>query len=260
MSAPIFASTMLYAQAKMVGLTRAANEFASQVQLLTEREEYRSGRVDWPGILSALTIARIAQLGTVQMHVNAGSTVIGKARSMAAADFLASNCEVWFACDDDVAVSVDALEIMLGQVRREPCVVVAPCLQRETRQINTRGVSSLLLAGGTLQSIQAGGFGCVAFSRAVIERAAEASKEWTEDGTTRPAIFRDRVEGGQWWTEDLAFFQRFPHVPAYAVRAGSTRHAGLILDLASLEGVLSPDGVRQSEAPARDREGPKGSS
>jgi hypothetical protein len=231
---PIFFSTMLYAQSKAIGLHRAANEFAAQTQLLAEREEYRSGRVDWPGMLCALTAVRVAQLGELTLHVNAGSTVIGKARSMAAHEFLASPCEVWFSCDDDVGVSADALEVMLGQCRRDPSVVVAPCLQRETRQVNIRGESPVLLAGGTLQKIAAGGFGCVAMSREIVELARDKARAWTEDGVTRAAIFRDAVEDGDWWTEDLAFFHRHPYVSAYAVRVGNTQHGPGRLDLATL--------------------------
>jgi hypothetical protein len=247
----IFASTMLYAASKRLGLEKASGELMRQLGGLAQAGAANIVAVDdvqWWGFPAALTLARVAICGPLKLHVNAGSTVIGKARSIAANEFLEDpECAVWFSVDDDVVVSADAVAAMIEQCLREPCVVVAPCLQRGTDVVNIVASSPLVDARG-FQAIEMGGFGAVCFSRAVIDGATDANvaKElgiilpdvWDHEGKEYRAIFRDLVLHRQWYTEDKAFFVSNPDVPAYAVRSGFTTHAGQRLDLATLKPVV----------------------
>lgn len=254
----IFVSTSLYSLAKRLGLQAAGGEFMRQVQAAAEA----LGEPDRPVIMkpaeppavfvpAAYTVARCAWLGEVQINVNAGATVIAKARNIAAHAFLESPCDVWVTVDDDVEVSLDALTTMVSQCKAEPSVVVAPCLLRDSLAAN---ISESRVAfetkapnGGRLQRIESGGFGCVALSRAALEAVVEGGDWpdggtwWTDaDGVKRRVLFRDEIIGGKWFTEDTAFFR---HVPAlgvarYAVRVGETVHNGQRLDLATLEAII----------------------
>ena len=258
MSDLIFVSTMLYSASRKLGRVAANNELMRQVQGLAQAGAAALNDLDdanWWGYPAAVTIARCALLGEVQVHVNAGATVIGKGRSIAACDFLAEQrARVWVSVDDDVVVSCDALACMVEQCLREPSIVVAPCVLRDTTSINIVDPGPVLLEpskGCVLQRIGSGGFGCVAFSRSVIDRAyyeAGPENDWTDDeGIKRRAVFRDRVMDGKWFTEDLEFFEALRgyeqdeppkrKTGVYAVRRGRTTHNGQPLDLATLEAV-----------------------
>lgn len=237
----IFGSTMLYAASKKLGAERANAELMRQIGGLAQAGAANIMDVDdveWWGFPAALTLARVACCGEVKIHVNAGSTVIGKGRSIAANEFLDDpTCAVWFAVDDDVVVSAHAAAAMIEQCLREPCVVVAPCLQRgEANAVNIVEASPLVDAR-YMQRIKTGGFGAVCFSREVLANARDVG-EWKHAGKMCRAFFRDLVLGGEWYTEDKAFFVTHHDVPAYAVRRGFTTHAGQQLDLETLKPVV----------------------
>jgi hypothetical protein len=240
--ATIFASTMLYAASKKLGMERANSELMRQIGGLAQAGAANIMDVDdveWWGFPAALTLARVAVCGEVKIHVNAGSTVIGKGRSIAANEFLEDpRAAVWFSVDDDVVVSAHAVAAMIEQCLREPCVVVAPCLQRgEANAVNIVEKSPLVDAR-YMQPIKTGGFGAVCFSREVIVQAMRLADKWNHDGKLHGALFRDLVTKGEWFTEDKAFFHQNPDVMALAVRRGFTTHAGQQLDLETLKPVV----------------------
>lgn len=266
----IFVSTSLYALARKLGLEPAAAEFMRQVQAAAqELGEPERAVIFKPGppapvfVPAAYTVARCAWLGEVEINVNAGATVIAKARSLASHAFLESTCDVWVTVDDDVEVSLDALTTMVSQCKAEPSIVVAPCLLRDTLTANIAegrvAFETQAPNGGRLQRIESGGFGCVALSRGALEavikagdwpRSREALEavvksdwpgQWWEhsDGVKRRVLFRDEIDGGRWFTEDTAFFRNVPaSVAVYAVRTGETVHNGQRLDLATLEAIV----------------------
>lgn len=254
----IFVSTSLYSLAKRLGLQAAGGEFMRQVQAAAEE----LGEPARPVIMkpappapvfvpAAYTVARCAWLGEVQINVNAGATVIAKARNIAAHAFLESKCDVWVTVDDDVEVSLDALTTMVSQCKAEPSIVVAPCLLRDTLTANITAhrltYETKAPNGGALQYIESGGFGCVAMSRAALEAfAKQGDWPWWEDadGVRRRVFFRDEIDNGKWFTEDTAFFRHVPQlVQRYAVRIGETVHNGQRLDLASLEAIVPKGGA-----------------
>jgi hypothetical protein len=243
---------MLYAASKKLGLERASAELMRQISGIAQAGASTIVNVDdveWWGFPAALTLARVAICGELKLHVNAGSTVIGKGRSIAANEFLEDpTCAVWFSVDDDVVVSADAVAAMVEQCLHEPCVVVAPCLQRGADNVVNIEPESPLVDARGMQRIKAGGFGAVCFSREVIRHAMRMADKWNHEGKLYGALFRDEVDDGQWFTEDKAFFRHEPFIvrpgghvamlaPVYAVRQGFTTHAGQRLDLATLQPV-----------------------
>jgi len=247
----LFVSTMLYTLAKKLGLPGAAGELQRQVQeavAVLGADGLKSGAAGARavvGIPAAFTIASLATLDEMQLHVNAGATVIGKGRSLAAAEFRESDADVWVSVDDDMAVARDTLEAMIAACRAEPCIVAAPYLLRGQDRVDMReqrvAIEKRTPNGARLHTIEAAGFGCVAMSKEIVERAYEwagPERDFEHDGKTARALFQDEVRGGQWVTEDYAFFSHVPPIyPRYAVRVGSTTHAGATLDLATLQRV-----------------------
>jgi hypothetical protein len=247
--AKLFVSTMLYAASKKLGYAFAARELMRQVEAadLANDEE--------PGMPVSHTIRHASELEEAQVHVTAGATIIGLARSTAASDFLASDADVWLACDDDVRVSRDAVAAAVSQARAEPCLVIVPCLQRNTLATSVlaptvniaRGavaVQDRAPSGGKIETIDAGGFGCYAVSREVVqwvyEDAGEANDFTTSDGRLCRRVISDYVTGRQWCAEDIGFCRRIaPRFRRWAVRVGSSIHAGQRLDLETLEALVS---------------------
>lgn len=244
----LFLSTMLYAAAKRLGYMEATQE------LMRQASETDPTRDDHVGIPAALTIARVIRLEGCQLNVNAGATVIGKARSLAAREFLHSPADVWLSVDDDVSVSVDALQAAISQARAEPCLVVVPCLLRNTTMatdappiVNLRAgpvtVQARAPSGGKIETVDGGGFGCFAVSRAVVERVHEHAGEaadFRHEGIMVRSLFRDEILDHEWVTEDLAFCRRLAALKfrRWAVRVGVSVHAGQRLDLASLDALV----------------------
>ena len=244
----LFVSTMLYAASKKLGYSFAARELMRQVQAadLSNDEE--------PGMPVSHTIAHASGLEEAQVHVTAGATIIGLARSTAACDFLASEADVWLACDDDVRVSADAIAAAVSQARAEPCLVIVPCLQRNTVATSVlaptvnivRGavaVQDRAPSGGKIETVDAGGFGCYAVSREVVQwvfdDAGEANDFTTSDGRLCRRVISDYVTGRQWCAEDIGFCRRIaPKFRRWAVRCGTSLHAGQRLDLETLEALV----------------------
>lgn len=247
MKVRLFVSTMLYAASKRLGYAAATAELMRQASACDPEKDEQTP------IAAALTIARAARLEECQLNVNAGATVIGKARSLAAAEFLASDADVWLSCDDDVSVSADALAAAISQARAEPCLVVVPCLLRNTLARGGAPTVNLVAgpvaiqerapSGGKIETIDAGGFGCFAVSRAVVE-AARAVAEWVpqfkHEGRLVPALFRDAIIDEQWVTEDFAFCRGVASLNyrRWATRCGVSIHAGQVLDLQTLEALV----------------------
>jgi hypothetical protein len=244
----LFLSTMLYAAAKRLGYQMATQELFRQVTQIDPSSESA-------GIPAALTLARAAALEPAQLNVNAGATVIGKARSLAAAEFLASEANVWLSVDDDVSVSPDAIQTAISQARAEPCLVIVPCLLRDTlASPNPAPVINLVASavtmldrapnGGQIETVDAGGFGCFAVSREVIETVnhwmIDRGRGFRHEGQTLQALFRDELLDGEWVTEDLAFCRLVSALGfrRWAVRVGRSIHAGQRLDLATLDALL----------------------
>jgi cellulose synthase/poly-beta-1,6-N-acetylglucosamine synthase-like glycosyltransferase len=247
----LFLSTMLYAAAKRLGYQEASQELFRQVTKLDPTS-------DSSGIPAAVTLARAAALEPATLNVNAGATVIGKARSLAAAEFLASDADVWLSVDDDVVVSQDALVPLIEQCRVEPCLAVVPCLLRNSSSApNPKPVINLVAGAVALQaqlgpykleSVDAGGFGCFAVSRAVVAAAAElvgAAGDFLHDGRLFRRLFFDELIDRHWVTEDLAFCRRVRELGfrLWAVRTGYSIHAGQRLDLATLEALIPSGGA-----------------
>lgn len=248
---------MLYGAAKKLGYAAAQAELMRQISEAANAIDDKLA--DWAGIPAALTLCRAVSLEAASLNVNSGATIIAKGRSVSAFEFLQSTADVWLSVDDDVVVSLDAVEGMIQQCRAEPCLVIAPCLARYGESTNFQigvwndGVEVRTRApnGTELVNIEAGGFGCFAVSREVIQSAWDHSADrefWQETGSTRGrvllrAIFGDEVSGRRWLTEDVAFCHRHvrPRFRLWAMRSGFSIHNGRRLDLATLEELVVRD-------------------
>lgn len=245
----LFVSTMLYAASKRLGYMEATQELLRQAGALDPNAD------DHAGIAAALTLARVVALEGCQLNVNAGATVIGKGRSLAAAEFLASAADVWLSVDDDVSVSVDALQAAISQARAEPCLVGVPCLLRSTVMqggnapptVNIRAgavaVQARAPSGGKIETVDAVGFGCFSVSRAVVERMHEhAGKagEFRHEGKLVRRLFWDGIYDQEWLTDDFVFCNEVKGLgfKRWAVRVGTSVHAGQRLDLATLDAMV----------------------
>lgn len=254
----LFVSTMLYGASKRLGYAEATQELMRQIadasRILHDRPD--DAELQTP-IGCAVTIARVALTEECVLNVNAGATVIGKARCLAASEFLASDADVWLSVDDDVSVSSDAIAAAVSQARAEPCLVVVPCLLRNTTASASSAAPMVNLvagpvsirerapSGGKVETVDAGGFGCFAVSRAVVEAVRGKTVDgevpaFTHEGRLVPALFRDEIIDRQWVTEDLAFCRRVAalNFRRWAVRVGVSIHAGQRLDLGTLEAVV----------------------
>lgn len=243
----LFASTMLYAASKRLGYREATVELMRQASAADPDSDTPTP------IAAALTIARLVALGyEVQLNVNAGASVIGKGRSLAAREFMqASEADVWLSVDDDVTVSTDALNAAITQARVDQALVVVPCLLRDTTasggkptvNLVRNGVSipSKAPSGGAVETVDAGGFGCFAISRKAVQALLDCEPAtFRYEGQLVPALFRDEIIDHEWVTEDFAFCRRLRalHHRLWAVRVGVSVHAGQRLDLRTLEALL----------------------
>jgi hypothetical protein len=245
--AKLFVSTMLYAASKKLGYQGAARELMRQVQNADVKND------EEPGMPVSHIIRHCSDLEECQVHVTAGATILGLARSLAAADFLDSGADVWLSADDDMRVSRDAIAALVSQARAEPCLVLTPYLMRETL-VESRLAPRVCIAaapvavqdrapsGGKIETVASGGFGCFAVSREVVQWAwdqAGPENEFVEKGRTARRVISDELVERCWVAEDMAFCRRISvRFRRWCVRVGVSIHAGQRLDLQSLEALV----------------------
>ena len=229
----VFVSTMLYALSRELGSGDALRELGQQVEQIAADPTW-SG----PSLPVAHTISAALHLFDVTLLVDGGAASVGKARSRAAHAFLASNCDVWISCDDDVQATGATLAALVEAVQGEKGICIAPCLLRERLTVNVDfgGVPTLrtLPGGAQVCTAKAGGFGLVAMSREAL-KAMGALVFVDDDGQEKAAYFLEDLQNRKWLGEDLAFFSSVPpDVRVAALLTGHTVHAGVPLELAEL--------------------------
>lgn len=251
----IFVSLSVYSLAKELGPDNAVAEVHRQLAAAAtdQVEDY---------LPAVKVIARLRLLDSVALRIDAGATVIAKARSRAFHSALFENVEadVWISVDDDVDATKQTLEWLVEAVRERqtgaelervpgPRICLAPYLLRNSKtQVETLSVDlpqvfmhRHLSGGGRVRTATSGGFGLVALNRAAIEAIARhwgnaaplESLHWRDDdGKNKLAIFREELSDGRWYGEDLSFFRRVPRgVDVEALCTGITSHAGEVLRL-----------------------------
>jgi hypothetical protein len=234
----VFASTMLYALGKRLGMQGALAEFGNMMSSPT-RESLPVAR----------TIYRLRTLCDINLWVDCGATVIGKARSRAFHEARKADCEAWVSIDDDVDVTMSTLAAMLEVLSDELVarVVVVPYLLRgDASTVQMMSVELPLIrqeysvAGAPLLRLPhpaRSGFGLVGMNRLALERiAGHCDESFTDgDGSSKLAVFHDMLRDGKWYGEDLSFFRRVPDdVEVGALLVGVSSHDGLVLSLDKL--------------------------
>lgn len=249
----VFVSLSVYSLAKELGPDDAVAEVHRQLAAAAAGGPH----VPDDYLPAVRVIARLRTLAGVALRIDAGATVIAKARSRAFHSALFENPEadVWISVDDDIDATKQTLEWMLEAVREQqtggtlerapaPRICLAPYLLRNAKtQVETLSadlpqvfIHRHLSAGGRVRTATSGGFGLVAVNRAAITAIAEAAPRellWLDDdGARKLAVFRDELSDGKWYGEDLSFFRRLPRsVDVEALCTGITSHAGEVLRL-----------------------------
>jgi GT2 family glycosyltransferase len=238
----LFASTILYAAGKSLGMVGALNAFKMQLE--------KPGSESWP---VSRALARLQHLADVQLFVDTGGTCIGKGRARAFHEALESDCDAWVSLDDDVEVTTDCAASMIEVLSDELAarVVVVPFVLRgvgsplltQARRVNVNLPlirTERFVAGAKLQPLERGtaaGFGMVGMNRRALARIAEHHKELflDDDGRVKLALFHDELADGKWYGEDVSFFRSLPDdIELDALLVGTSLHAGETLELGKL--------------------------
>lgn len=228
----IYVSTALYSLGKELGPQDADLEFRRQVVTPTE-----------DSLPAARAVSRLRRLEDLVLQTDCAATSIGRSRARSMFEFRRhpSQPDVWVSVDDDVDASLETLSWLVQAARDTKGAVIAPCwLRRKDPIVNVviseGGVARPVGKGGLIMGCQAGGFGLVAIHRDAVEAVHEARPELyfvDDDGERKLGAFVEVVEGGKWWTEDLAFFLKW--APKTFRRdiliTGQTTHDGKLLDL-----------------------------
>lgn len=172
------------------------------------------------------------------------STLIAKARSFAAAQFLRSDCDVWVSIDDDAATGPRELALLVEAAYRHG-IAVLPQLRRDGRGINVI-FSPSVYRDGTLWYVRSAeetsriapidfaGCSLMACSRNAIESMRLRFPELDcvkQSPAPVLALFLETVQDLQWEGEDAAFFRRakLAGIEAQTLIDCETEHAGLHL-------------------------------
>jgi len=235
---PVFVTTSVYALAHQVGMRGAVESVAAQLD--SPRE---------PANLPVVrTIERLRHLAEVHLHVDAGATYIGMARTRAFHEAYKTGLP-WVMIDDDIDCTLQVCSAML-EVLEEPLprLVITPYLTRDTEDPQMTMTLPLVrserqVAGARMLRLPRGtgaGMGFVGMNRAAMDlmvAAADVDKlTWFDGGEKKLALFYDELFEGLWYGEDNNFFRK--HVPSdvtvEAILSGIVVHGGVPLDLSKL--------------------------
>jgi hypothetical protein len=223
-ASPVFLSLFAYAYAKISGV--------SWPDVLRAELEHPD-KSKWPGFR---TVGQASRIGVQDAYVD-GSTLITKARSRAAGKFLDSHADVWLTVDDDVFAEAEVLGRLVVAARATRGLVAAPCVLRDGRSVNVQvsrmsTTDTVVVAGLPLLTLYGSvGFGLVAVHRAAVAALASNALWVGRDDGRRdyPALFLERVRGGQWVSDDVGFCLACQQhdVPMHLLLDAATEHAGM---------------------------------
>lgn len=231
----VFASTGSYLLGRMIG----SNEACAALTRIAATGAAPAG-LEGAHVPGALTVHELAKLFDVTLKVDGESVCIGKSRSRALADALASGADVWVTVDDDVFAAGDTLRWLVEAVTRDdaPHVCIVPCpLRNDPSRVNVQWTSvyleEQLPRHGLVRRAKWGGFGLVAMNRAAMEAASSAPSFRDHDGRLKSAAFLELLTSeGRWMGEDCSFFERLPRsVVVDALVTGNVSHGSYKLDL-----------------------------
>ncbi len=231
---PLFVSCLTYELTRRVGAEHSGAAFVQMARA-----------PDADALPSARTVARLAQLGELELF-HGVSSCLPKARSRAAAAAFKSSAAYWLMCDDDVEAPTATLVDLIDAAGppSEPRISVLPCLVRgSTQRINCefRGEARLNAeAAAWVRPVSLAGCGLMVVTRAALDRLFSVYREalgfTDDDGQNRVALFNMLLEPPRWYGEDYSFCRRadLAGIPIDALVQGSSTHDGQSLELDSL--------------------------
>jgi len=163
------------------------------------------------------------------------STLITRARCRAAGAFLRSGAENWLTVDDDVDASTDALA-RLRELAVERVVTIAAMRLRKGRAWNVWTFDDAdvdAMPWGVPFPVRHAGLALACFPRRALNDVARAFPDltWSERPANlpNPGVFVERIAGGEWYGEDVAFCERARRagVHVMAVKLEGIAHAGI---------------------------------
>jgi hypothetical protein len=218
----VFASTFTYSYTKLRGSRWV-------VEALNAGE----------GFPAAETVSELRSLGDRAVVYENGGTLITRARSIAAGEFLDhADADVWLSFDDDAFVPAKTLRALIDSARATRGLVGAPVINRLGNKpgYNIHGrawLPQVVRQEGDLKlyPVHAVGFTCVAIHRSVIATLACPQSMVTQDPDHKPypALFLERTHLGAWVGEDYAF-QMLMHeafLPRHILLEHPVVHAGV---------------------------------
>lgn len=235
MNRTIIFSTMAYALGKELGLEAGLAEWQRQAaepdtsslpvaRMLARVKVFAAGADGLPG-KPFLEAPESFGLG---VHVDIAATSIAKSRSRAF--HVAKGADFWFACDDDVEASQSTVTSLLIEADVPgPRIVVLPCYLRDRPIVGVK-FSAGAKVRGKHAHIDHAATCCFVANRAALQtldRTCQHLKFRDDDGEHRLALFLEVLDQGQWFGEDIAFFQRaaLAGVELVALMSGLSRHA-----------------------------------
>src|SRR5262245_62162418 len=231
----IFASVLTYTLGKRLGIRGAARALSQQLCDPT---------LDEDGLLPVARVCRrLREFGDVIVYHGAG-TMLPKARSRAAYEFLRSPADVWVMCDDDVETDNDTWQRLLTiagawRVAVLRCAIRGPHLSAAALNIVWESSLVVLQDGVQTRSVARGGCGLMVVPRAALQRVVEQGGDALEfvddDGATKLALFQPRLQAaGEWLGEDYSFCERLraADVRSVAPLEGTSWHDAALIDLA----------------------------
>lgn len=202
MTTSVFVSLFAYSAAKVAGdLWSEAQE-----RFLAEPPP------EWPGFQTLKNARETIEQGVQMID---GGTLIAKARSRAAGEFLRSSCAVWLQIDDDVEADREVCARVIQRAVDLKGIVGAPYVLRDGCALSYElsSPTEILSADrvvGDVYPVRGLGMGLTAVARDVVAELAPTVPMVTvgDKGIPYPALFIEAVEHGTWIGEDVAFCHR----------------------------------------------------
>lgn len=228
-----------YVLGRVYGPKLAANILTEMVTLPPG-----STQMPLPGCNTIRTLWQILQKAgeEASLHADGGGSHIAKTRSRHFSAAYTAGADVWITVDDDVEADEKCLAAMLLLLdSKEPRIVGAPCLMRDTDTANfeeaaiTRPTQHFPVRHREIVAI---GTGLLGVNRAALERLASTVPLLSDvNGGKLYPVFAEMLNGRQWYGEDISFCHRAKSagIPILACLAGTTQHdAGPKLNLEEL--------------------------
>jgi hypothetical protein len=182
------------------------------------------------------TLGQAMRLGPDVTAYIDGSTYVTRARSRAAGKFLASGCDVWLTCDDDVLVEKEGIAALVRACRSTRGVVSVPLLIRGGTgacwgNVPMNPATIVEADGVSLFPIETTGMGLVAIHREVLNAIAPnvpVTSRGENDGMVFRAFFTETIRNETWVGEDYHFciLAREAGKPVHLVLDVEGTHAG----------------------------------